>query len=94
MEPGLARVPGLARFAEISSPQKIPQHYLRFILCLYESRASPVRRDPAFAYPRSRLTGLIFLHINSAARAGSRADLVHNINFKRALVHSLNFEAG
>ena len=28
---------------------KIPQHYLCFILCLYESRASPVRRDPAFA---------------------------------------------
>ena len=73
---------GLARFAEISPPQKILQHYLQcFILCLYESRASPVRRDPAFAYPRSRLTGLIFLHINSAARAGSRADIVHNINF-------------
>ena len=92
---GLARVPGLARFAEISPPQKIPQHYLWcFILCLYESRASPVRRDPAFAYPRSWINGLIFLHVNSAARAGSRADIVHNINFKRALVHSLNFEAG
>ena len=38
----------------------------------------------------------IYSHINSAARAGSRAniDIVHNINFKRALVHSLNFEAG
>ena len=35
-----------------------------------------------------------FLHINSTARAGSRADIVHNINFKCALVHSLNFEAG
>ena len=85
---GLARAPVLARFAEISPQQKC------FILCLYESRASPVRRDPAFAYPRSRLTGLIFLHTNSAARALSRADIVHNIDFKRALVHSLNFEAG
>ena len=85
---------GLA-FAEISPSQKIPQHYfLCFIFCLYESRASPVRRDPAFAYPRSRLSGLIFLHINSTARAGSRPGIVHNINFKRALVHSLNFEAG
>ena len=70
----------------------MPQHYLCFILCLYESRASPVRRDPAFAYPRSRLTGLIFLQINIIA--GSRADILHNINFKRALVHSLDFEAG
>ena len=42
----------------------------------------------------SRLTGLIFLHINSTAQAGSRADIVHNINFKRALVHLLAFEAG
>ena len=41
----------------------------------------------------TRLTGLIFLHINSTAWAGSRADIVHNINFKRGLVHSLNFEA-
>ena len=90
MEPGY---PGY-HFAEISPPQKIPQHYLCFILCFYESRASPVRRDPAFAYPRSLLTRLIFLHINSAARAGSRADIVHNINFKCALVHFLNFEAG
>ena len=91
----LAWVPWLARFSEISPPQKIPQHYLQcFILCLYESRASLVRRDPGFAYPRSRLTGLIFLHINSAARAGSQADIVHNIIFKHALVHSLNFEAG
>ena len=39
------------------------------------------------------LTGLIFLHINSAARAGSWADIVYNINFKHALVCSLNFEA-
>ena len=61
--------------------------------CVY-MRASPVRRDPAFAHPRSRLPELVFLHINSAARNGSRADIVHNINFKRALVHSLNFEAG
>ena len=80
-EAGLARVPGLARFAEISPPQKIPQHYLCFILCLYGCRVIPVRLDPAFAYPRSRLTRLIFLQINSAARAGSRADIVHNIIF-------------
>ena len=65
-----------------------------FIFSLYENRASPVRRDAAFAHPRSRLTGLIFLHLNSAALAGRRAGIVHNINFKRALVHSLNFEAG
>ena len=31
-----------------------------------------------------------FFHINSAARP----DIVHNINFKRTLVHWLNFEAG
>ena len=36
----------------------------------------------------------LILHINSAARAGSRPGNVHNINFKCALVHSLNFEAG
>ena len=42
----------------------------------------------------NRLTGLIFLHINGAVGAGSRADIVHNINFKRALVRSLNFEEG
>ena len=90
---GLARVPGLTRFAEISTPQKIPQHYLQcLILRLWEILASPVRRDHAFVYPRSRVTGLIFLHINSAARAGSRADIIYNINFKRALVHSLNLK--
>ena len=64
-----------------------------YLLFIWEP-ASPVRRDPAFAYPRSRQTGLVFLHISSAARAGIRADIVHKINFKRGLVHSLNFEAG
>ena len=50
---------------------------IALLIMFYLSRASPVRRDPAFAHPRSRLTGLVFLDINSAARAGSRADIVY-----------------
>ena len=95
----LAQVPGLACFWSALPRSHLHKKFhsitYNVLSCvLYEIRVSPVRRDPAFAYPRSRLTGLIFLHINSAARAGSQADIVHNINFKRALVHSLKFEAG
>ena len=97
MEPGWPGYPYLGWLALPRSHLHKKFHhitFLCFILCLYESQTSPVRRDPAFVYPRPRLTGLIFLHINSTARTGSLADIIHNINYKRALVHSLNFEAG
>ena len=48
-------------------------------------------RDPAFAYLRSRLTGLTSLHINSGARAGSRTDIADNTNFKCAKKKQFNF---
>ena len=66
-----------------------PRHGLKVVL-----KRLP---DPEVSLEQeANLATKIYSHINSAARAGSRAniDIFDNINFKRALVHSLNFEAG
>ena len=95
-------VPWLARFAEISPPQKFHSITYNVLSFVYMRATAWLGEIPPLLSRDLGLTGLVFLHINSAARAGSlarsragsRADIVYNINFKYALMHSLTFEAG
>ena len=45
-------------------------------------------RDPAFAYPRSQLTGLIFLHVNSGLGARLTLFTTSTLNV-RWCIHSI-----
>ena len=58
---------GLALFAEI--PRLGVKFFVKICFRLYERRASPLWRDLAIDYPRSRLGGLEIFHINALKSA-------------------------